>query len=66
MKTDFLANKELNLKLKNEAINTLPQYLSEALALKVDYIGYREFYDDGTSMAFCSNEEWYDLVEDNL
>lgn len=64
MKTDFLANKELNLKLKNEAINTLPQYLSEALALKVDYIGYREFYDDGTSMAFCSNEEWYNLVED--
>lgn len=43
MKRDFLANKALNLKLKNEVINTLPQYLSEALALKVDYVGYREF-----------------------
>lgn len=64
MKRDFLANKALNLKLKNEVINTLPQYLSEALALKVDYVGYREFYNDGTSMAFCSNEEWYNVIQD--
>ena len=54
--------KSLDLKLRNEVMNTLNQYSEHIKKLNINHIGYREFWDDGTSIAFCSKEEWYKVA----
>jgi DNA-binding CsgD family transcriptional regulator len=57
-------NKSLDLELRNEVMCTMSKYMDSIKLLKVDHIGYREFHEDGSSIAFCSNEAWYELVLD--
>lgn len=54
----------LNYLLRNEVIDKLQPYLFTLQSFKADYIGYREFYNDGTSIGFCSNKSWYNYKED--
>lgn len=54
--------KALDLKLREEVMDSLRQYIEQIRNLNIDHIGYREFFDDGTSMAFCSKKEWYDVA----
>jgi DNA-binding CsgD family transcriptional regulator len=39
---------------------TLEQYLQKLVGLRPDFVGYRNFYPDGGSMVYCSNEKWPD------
>ncbi|MGI4775972.1 MAG: response regulator transcription factor [Janthinobacterium lividum] len=56
-----LAINALNLQLRSEVMISISQYLDYLKDLGVSYVGYREFYRDGTSAAFCSNIKWYDV-----
>lgn len=55
----MLDNFLLNLDLKKEAEEILKPYQNKIKTFNVDYVGYREFFIDGTSIAFCTNNEWY-------
>lgn len=54
--------KDLDLLLRKEVLQVIKEYEDEIKCLNINYIGYREFYRDGTSMAFCSNLNWYDIA----
>jgi DNA-binding CsgD family transcriptional regulator len=54
--------KKLDLQLREEVLELLQKYQNEISNLNIDHIGYREFHKDGTSMAFCSKKEWYDIA----
>jgi hypothetical protein len=58
---NMIDNLLLNLELKREAVEALKPYQKAIEALKVDYVGYREFFIDGTSIAFCTNNDWYNV-----
>ncbi len=60
MNDDFL----LNIKLRKHFEQLLGEYKHIIGHLKVDYIGYREFYDDGTSIGVCTNDRWYYIEKD--
>lgn len=55
-------SKFLDLKLRQEVMTALDQYSEYINKLNIDHIGYREFCDDGTSIAFCSKKEWYEVA----
>jgi DNA-binding CsgD family transcriptional regulator len=55
-------NKDLSLKLKNEALAVIKPHLSDIEEFAIEYIGCREFHRDGSSIAFCSQTEWYEVV----
>lgn len=50
-----------NLYLRDETISFLEDYITYVKQLGISYVGYREFYSDGTSKAFCSNNNWYNI-----
>ncbi|PCJ28927.1 MAG: hypothetical protein COA94_03335 [Rickettsiales bacterium] len=54
----------LNLELRTETLELVKDYFTQLKMFKVDHIGYREFRKDGTSMAFCSHLDWYDVDTD--
>jgi DNA-binding CsgD family transcriptional regulator len=56
----------LDLELKEELTKILTPYQEKIKALNIDYIGYREFYPDGTSMGFCSNDRWYEAHKETI
>lgn len=55
-------SKSLDLKLRKEVMDRLDQYSGHIKNLNINHVGYREFFDDGTSIAFCSKEEWYEIA----
>lgn len=58
-------NKLLDLELRSESVEVLNKHTDTIKLLNVDHLGYREFYEDGSSMAFCSNKAWYEVVLNN-
>ncbi len=50
-------SKFLDLKLREEVMNSFQQYIEQIRNLNINHLGYREFFDDGTSIAFCSKRE---------
>lgn len=64
MQLPISMTKDLNLRLRAEVIKAINPYLAEMQGLSIEYIGYREFYSDGTSMGMCSREIWYDSILD--
>ena len=59
-----LINRSLDFRLRQYALKMLEEYITPLKEIKVDYIGYREFYRDGTSMAFCTSPGWYEVSKD--
>lgn len=59
--SETIQQRSLDLEMRDECMNAISMYLNKIKALKVDNIGYREFYPDGSSIAFCSNIAWYDV-----
>ena len=52
----------LDLEMHDECLKAISIHLDKIKSLKIDYVGYREFYYDGTSLAFCTNKGWYKVL----